>query len=310
MAPSPPSEIEIARLIRQHLGTIPREIRSLRSGAWSSALAFSTSTGSYVLRFAQTADDFESDLNAYRFCGNRIPVPEVHAIGQVHDHWWCLSDLIPGVHLDDLSPEDFEATVPSIADLLIGMREIDSSTSTGYGGWDTNGNGRFSSFAEQILDVAVDKPDERGGGWSTFLADHPYELDVFNRGLLEIEHLCQYLPETRQLIHMDTINYNVNVVGHQISGIYDWGCAMWGDATYDLAWFRFWDPWYPERTHLHIPDRLDQLVGLQGDHTVERMRCYLLHIGIGHIRYNAFLGDAKGMNDVAVETAKLLGAES
>lgn len=306
MAPTPPSEDEIGALIQQVLGVQPTELSALRSGAWSSALKVSTPESGYVLRFAKTDDDFRSDAHASRFASPNLPIPRVYDIGQLGQRWWCLSDFMPGLHLDELSPEDFGATVPSIADMLIAMREVDSSGTTGYGGWGKSGYGLFDSFADQLLDVAVDHTDQRGGGWSAFLAEHIYEQNIFRQGLALMTDLCHYLPDSRQLIHMDTINYNVNVVDNRISGIYDWGCAMWGDAIYDLAWFRFWDDWYPERLHLRVPETLEHLVGLQGSNIAERMRCCQIHIGIGHIRYNAFIGDARGMNDVARATEKLL----
>ncbi len=306
LAPPPPSEAEITLLIERELGQIPDSIETLRSGAWSSSLAVTTSHGGYVVRFAQTPDDFQCDQHASAFATTNLPIPQVFGIGQHGEHWWCISERMPGLHLDDLAPDDLVLTLPSVADMLITMREVDSSGTHGYGGWDADGNGLFESFADQLLDVTRDDPKERGGGWSAFLSQHPYEQSVFDRGAEKMRELSAFLSTDRQLIHMDTINYNVNVVGHAINGIYDWGCAMWGDAIYDLAWFRFWNPWYPAWADLDIPGKLESMVGIEGDYSAERMMSCLLHIGIGHIRYNAFLGDAKGMNDVAVETERLL----
>lgn len=306
MTPSPPTNTEIASLIEQELGVPALQIESLRSGAWSAASAVTTSLGEWVVRFAKTPDDFLTDSNASRFAGINLPIPKVHGIGQLDTRWWCISDRMPGKHLDELSPDDWELTLPSLAKMLVAIRDADSAGTTGFGGWDAHGNGLFPSFADQLLDVAVDNPDQRGGGWGKTLAANPYEQSVFTIGLMELRRLCAFLPNVRQLIHQDTINYNITVENHEISGIFDWGCAMWGDAIYDLAWFRFWNPWYPERSHLHIPDRLESMVGIQGEHAAERMRCCLLHIGLMHIRYNAFIGDLSGMNDVAKETEKLL----
>lgn len=305
MAPPPPSNKEIADLVQRELGETPVSITTLRPGAWSSATAVSTPSGEYILRLAQTADDFRCDQFAARFASPRLPIPPVQALGQHGQQWFCISSRMPGIHLDELTAEDMAVTLPTLAEMLIAIREVDSSSTHGFGGWDADGNGSFSSFADQLLDVAIDRPEERGGGWSDVLQQHPYEAGTFDRGVALLQKLCSHVPDTRQLIHMDTINFNVVTQDNKISGIFDWGCAMWGDALYDLAWFRFWNPWYPQWAELNIPDYLQQHVGVHGSHAEERMQCYLLHIGVGHIRYSAFIGNQESMTACAKATEKL-----
>lgn len=258
------------------------------------------------MRFSQTGDDFRADQLASRFAGPDLPIPAVYGIGQIDDRWWCISQRMPGVHLDDLSATQLEAVLPSLAAMLRAMRDVPATGNHGFGGWDEDGNGRFPSFADQLLDVAIDRPAERGGGWSEGLRARTDAWKTFHTGLTVLESLTSFVPPTRQLIHQDTINFNVTVNGGRISGIFDWGCAMWGDALYDLAWFRFWNPWYPQWKPLHLPDRLEEEVGIEGDHARERMACYLLHIGIGHIRYNAFTENWKSLNEVVDATNSLL----
>lgn len=306
--PPPPGEDEIRQVVEHTIGIAPTSTKTLRSGAWSAAIGVTTDSGEFVLRFSRTQDDFRCDLHASRFAGPDLPIPRVYGIGQLEERWWCLSERMPGVHLDDLPPDELEATLPSLARMLIAIRDTDSSATHGFGGWDADGNGRFPSFADQLLDVGVDRPNERGGDWQAFLSEHPYELGIFRDGYAEMERLCAFLPDSRQLIHEDTINYNMTVQNRAISGVFDWGCAMWGDAIYDLAWFKFWQPWYPQWP-TGLVDRLIETVGTKGDHAAERMRCCMLHIGIGHIRYNAFLRDANGMNDVALVTEQLLRSQ-
>ncbi len=305
-APPPPSDAEITSLVQQVLDAEVLSLETLRSGAWSSAISASTGSGEYVIRFAATPDDFHCDAYAARFDSEDLPIPTVYGIGQLEERFWCISDRMPGIHLDELTNEQWKQTLPSVARMLIAMREADTSTSTGYGGWDNDGNGLFASFADQLLDVGNDVPGSRGGGWRPFLDQHQFARRVFDDGLVKLHELCAFLPADRHLIHEDTINYNVVVHNNRISGVFDWGTAMWGDAIYDLAWFRFWNPWYPQWAELDIPNYLEREVDTIGDHRDERMQCCLLHIGLMHIRYNAFLGNLDDMNDVARETGKLL----
>lgn len=307
LAPAPLPDEQISKLVEHITEQRPTSITILKGGAWSSASSVTTYSGEFILRTAATPEDFQRDHFVARYSSSDLPIPAVLGIGQVSEQqWWCLSEQMPGVHLDELSSEEMGRTLPYLARTLRAMRSVDSSANSGYGSINKNGDGIYKSFADQLMDVANDQTEGRIGGWSTFLKNHAYERGVFNAGLERMKNLLEIIPDVRQLIHMDTINYNVVVQNNRISGVFDWGCAMWGDALYDLAWFQFWNPWYPQWSNLNIPAYLHREVGVLGDHAQERMRCYLLHIGIEHIRYNAFLRDAKGMNDIAIATEKLL----
>lgn len=287
-------------------GTKPLAVESLRSGAWSSAFGLDTASGPMVLRFSNTGDDFRADELASEFSGPDLPIPRVYGTGQLDDRFWCLSERMPGIHLDELNADQMNVVIASLAAMLRAMRAVDSSHTTGFGGWDAKGNGTFSTFADQLLDVTVDTPGERGGGWSERLATHTRARQVFDAGVHLMEEYSHFVPDSRQLIHEDTINYNVTVSEGRISGIFDWGCAMWGDALYDLAWFNFWNPWYPQWSSLDLPTRLQEAVGAEGDHVAERMHCYLLHIGVMHIRYNALIENERALDEVATATSDLI----
>jgi len=93
----------------------------------------------------------------------------------------------------------------------------------------------------------------------------------------------------RSVIHCDLINRNVHVVGDTITGIFDWGCGRYGDPLYDLAWFDFWSPWFPNLD-------VDLLVEASALPTGgDRHLACLLHIGLDHLGYNATLGDVANL---------------
>lgn len=306
-APPPPSAEDIARICRDVLGCSPISTETLRSGAWSSAIGLETAAGPMVLRFSMTNDDFRSDQLASRFATDELPIPAVSGTGRLEDRYWCLSQRMPGVHLDELDANQLTMVIPSLAAMLRAMRSVTDPHTSGYGGWDANGNGTFSTFADQLLGVEIDHGSgARGGGWSDRMRPHTHAQAVFGGGVSLLHDLVSFIPPDRQLIHQDTINFNVTVVDDRMSGIFDWGCAMWGDALYDLAWFRFWNPWYSQWAELNLPDRLEELVVPHGEHADDRMRCYLLHIGLMHIRYNAYIENWTSMDEVVIATEKLL----
>lgn len=308
-APLPPTRTEIHAIVQQAIGCSPRFLEPLRDGAWSRAIAFDSDRGKMVLRFSSTDDDFFNDATAAGFSAPNLPIPEVNGIGFAQGLYWCISSWMPGKHIDDLDAVQMERVIPSIADMLEAMRNVDAADTSGYGGWDSSGNGVWATFADQLLDVAIDRPQDRGGGWSSRLRNHLTCQRIFDDGMKELESLEHYIPGMRQLIHQDTLNYNVVTNNDRLSGIFDWGCAMWGDALYDLAWFRFWMPWYPQWRTLELPHRLEERVGRIGPDVSERMRAYLLHIGLMHIRYNAMIENWTAMTDVAEATAHLLRSD-
>ena len=98
----------------------------------------------------------------------------------------------------------------------------------------------------------------------------------------------------RSLIHSDLINRNVLVHEDKISGIFDWGCSIYGDHLYELAWFEFWAPWLPTLDIPYLRSALEQRWAEVGyapvDQAARLMACYL-HIGLDHLAYNAYKGD-------------------
>ena len=263
----------------------------------------------YILRISTLEEDFRRDAFAAQFASPDLPIPAVLGIGRYGHGWWCISEQAAGTHLDDLDAGALERVLPSLGAMLRAMRDVTSPETHGYGSWDAAGNGGFASFADHLRSIAVDQPGPRDSGWSDKLAGHTDANGVFLRGVRVLQDLAPVCSTRRQLVHMDTLNRNVNVADSRVSGIYDWGCAMWGDAVYDLAWFAFWEPWYPQWAQVHVADRLIAAIGVEGDHVEERIACCKLHIALAHIRYNAFIGNTAALNEVVIAAKRLIAGE-
>jgi hygromycin-B 4-O-kinase len=59
-----------------------------------------------------------------------------------------------------------------------------------------------------------------------------------------LQQLVGAFEVERSMIHSVLLKRNVLTAEGKISAIIDWGCAMYGDFLYDLAWFSYWSPWY------------------------------------------------------------------
>jgi hygromycin-B 4-O-kinase len=76
--------------------------------------------------------------------------------------------------------------------------------------------------------------------------------------------------------------------------VFDWGCSIYGDHLYELAWFDFWSPWFPELDMQLLHAELEQRwrdAGYSPANKKERLDACHLHIGLDHLGYNAFQGD-------------------
>ncbi|HEV2067289.1 MAG TPA: aminoglycoside phosphotransferase family protein, partial [Thermomicrobiales bacterium] len=117
--------------------------------------------------------------------------------------------------------------------------------------------------------------------------------------------LVDHCPEERHLIHGDLLNRNVLVRDGRIFAVLDWGCSKYGDFLYDLAWFAFWQPWYPAWASIDFRDealRHFAAIGLDVPSFDERLRCCQIHIGLDGQAYNAFKGRWHNVEQIAKRT--------
>lgn len=308
MTPPGISDSQVLSLLNDTLGLEVQTVHVLRPGAWSAAFGFSHLSDEYVVRFSYHRDDFERDAYASRFASESLPVPKVPHRGNLGDIYYAVSGRVRGGFIDDLSGENYRRTLPSLLTMLDALRVADVSTSTGYGTWDADGNGIHASWPEFLRASLEDSPNFRGGRWRPKLELSPGGAAPFDRDFVVFERLMNDMPNIRHVIHSDLLNYNAFVKDFRISGLIDWGCAIYGDFVYELAWFSFWSPWYPQWQGIDVTsaafDRLKHIdVDLSGFR--ERLLCYQLHIGLTHQAYNASIGNWNDLADVARHTAAL-----
>lgn len=283
----------VSEILRHHYGPRDDIATPLAPGAWSSAFAFETEDGPFVIRFSEHVDDFDRDSFAFRYRCEDLPIPAVTDRGIFRGLHYAVSERVTGGFLDDLSSPDLRQTLPSLARMFEALRSADVSTSTGYGLWDTSGNGSAASWPEHLRRSLEDSPETRGGSWREKLETSPTGAAAFDRDLEVLHRRSREMPNARHVVHSDLLNYNLFAREHRISGVIDWGCAMYGDFVYELAWFRFWWPWYPNWDGIDVVDAALPVLrdhGADLSQVQERLMCYQLHIGLGHQSYNASIG--------------------
>jgi hygromycin-B 4-O-kinase len=265
------------------------------AGSWSIAYGFDDADGSsWVIRFGRQRDDFERDRLAAAFASPRLPIPQVAEVGEALGGFYAISQRVAGDFLDELGGDAMCAVLPSVFQAFDAMRSADVTDTTGFGSWDATGNATHASWAEALLAAGSDPPSSRTHGWRAKLASSPLGCEPFDHALAELRALVPRLQVDRNLIHSDLLYRNAFVQDGRISGIIDWGCAMYGDFLYDPAWFWFWMPWYRAWDGITFKAELlghHREIGLEVPGLDDRLRACALSIGLASQAYQAFIGD-------------------
>ena len=283
-------------------GWEPSSLKPLAGGEWSLAYAFHDGDRDLVVRAGAYVEDFQKDRFAMRFASPDLPVPRVLEIGELPEggHYAVSERVEAGSWLEDLEGAALDDALPAIGRMLAGMREADVSGTTGYGSWDVDGNAPRASWAEALVEVG-DDPADRQPGWRARLEGSATGAGPYDDAFAALASLAQVAPDERCPIHADLLHRNVIVDGPRIAGVFDWGCAMYGDGAYDLACLYFWSPWHPGWSAVDvlelgrgIPD-LDRRIVTCG-----------VHIGLANMTYQAFTERWDDLDATARRTLGLL----
>jgi hygromycin-B 4-O-kinase len=305
------SSSETEQFLQAKYGSGIADVKQVGEGGWSLAFAFVRKGARNVIRWSDVADNFERDAVAARFKSDGLPVPPITSIGRGLNTFFAISPFVGGTYLEALSSAELEKTLPSLLKMFRALRALDLSGTTGFGFWSKDGKGSHDSWKAFLRD---DKNESEGSliqGWKAHLEASSMGMDAYHELWRTFVPLVERCPDERSLVHADLLNRNVLTGSGTITAVLDWGSSFYGDSLYDVAWFTFYEPWYPHFQDVHVSQRL--LEDFQADpHTNTadvdaRLICYQLDIGIGSIAYNAFKKDWKNAQEAASYTLKFLG---
>lgn len=295
MSVAPPvTPAEARAFLRRWSTPAVTEVIYVGEGQWSRCYGFVQGGRDLVVRFGRHVEDFERDRVAARWATVDLPVPEVLDLVEESDWWAAISTRVRGEPLESLSTEGWRTVLPSLLASLDAMRAVDLSASQGFGPWDADGCGRHKSWREALLAVGHEGPDDRTPGWRGTVAAEPALEAVFVAGLARLTVLADACPQGHHLIHDDLLNRNVLVTDGRVTGVFDWGCSMYGDHLYDLAHLLFWAPWYPALEALDLRSKTFEhldLIGLAVPDADHRLTACQLRLGLGALAYSAHIGD-------------------
>lgn len=302
------SQAETHQFLQQKWGPGVGDVAPIGAGAWSDAFAFTQDGSRYVIRWSFVLENFERDAVAATFSQEAMPVPPILELGSGPGGYFAISPFFPGTYLEALTASDLEHAMLAILRMVTALRRIDCSRGAGFGDWGTEQNGEYRTWKGFLRAVNEDRPGRLTAGWRANLGDSPLETLRFERVYERFVSYVDACPEDRYMVHSDLLNRNVLVVGDRISAVLDWGSSFFGDTLYDIAWFHFYEPWYPEFGRFGVAERLLQHFlndpATNKANVAERLLAYQLHIGLDSIAYNAFQRDWASLLEVAeyVET--------
>jgi hygromycin-B 4-O-kinase len=218
-------------------------------------------------------------------------VPRKVEVGETKDGYYAIAERLFGSYIDDADEAQMRSLLPSLFASLDALRLADVSASTGYGSWGSDGVAPHPSWQATLLDVATDRPTDRIAGWRERLVSSPTGAGPFDEAYARLQALIPLVPEDRHLIHSDLLHFNVLVQDDRITGLLDWGCGMYGDFLYDLAWICFWAPWYTAWDRIDFRGealRHYAEIGLDVPHFEERLLACEIQIGLAGQAYQAF----------------------
>jgi hygromycin-B 4-O-kinase len=297
--------VRVEAFLATQFGSDGGDVVPLGSGVWSKAFAFRRLGRDYVIRFGALQEDFGKDRLAARYASPALPIPRVVEMGEGFGGYYAISERLFGGYLDDVDGTQMRALLPSLFAALDMARLADLSGTTGYGAWDAGGTAPYPNWRAALLDVAHDRPADRIHGWRERLTASPVGMGPFEEAYQHLLALADCAPVERHLIHSDLLHYNVLVKADRVTGVLDWGCAMYGDFLYDLAWLCFWRPWYPAWQRIDFQAeamRHYTAIGLDVSHFEERLCCCQIHIGLAGQAYMAYAGNWTDLQDTAQHT--------
>ena len=249
-------------------------IEALSEGMESRAVRFVLGNMPCVLRINRDDAGFKKDRLAHSRFGSTIPIPQVLDIGVFDEqHSYCISAFIRGKTLQDLSEREIDDYLEPTYQILLRIRNQDTTDIKGVGKFDEKLQANFSSWHSYLRSFA-DGAYLRWGKVGFDLKRIIFITDEYNR-------LIDHCPERRDLVHGDFGSNNVIVDEGAVVAVLDWDCAAVGDYLADVATAYFWSH------HLNCMKRQAEYFELKlaasEKHYRERILCYQLKIALEEI---------------------------
>jgi hygromycin-B 4-O-kinase len=268
--------IQVGEFLQANFDERVTTVSLIGAGMFSQAFSFTVDQHALIFRLNASEEDFQKDAFAFQhFSAPTVPIPRLLRIGRFDNtRHFAITTRCPGQTLQAMDERAVRTLVPQLFQTMNAIHHTDVSGYTGWGLTDTTGHGRFASWNQYLLSFYDQK---FAFAWPELIHQTFLEQEVYQTFFNAMKPLLAYCPTEKYLVHGDFGFDNVLSDGQHITGVLDWADARLGDFVYDLAYLDFWSKdipygalWQEEAT----------ASGNRVPHFEERMRCYMLHIGL------------------------------
>jgi hygromycin-B 4-O-kinase len=202
------------------IGKIP-DCELVVGGQESQTFRFRTEGQNYIVRLNRVVEGFEKDAFAFsRFSTADLPIPKIIRIGQIDGTFYCISQSMPGVSLQELRSDELPPVLAPTARILDLIAESDLKGTSRFGPFNASGAGKYESWHDFLIGIS----DQCKHDWS--VAGGFLDMEIISRILERLHTLVAYCPEVRGLVHGDFGSTNVLTDGRRITGVIDWSEAL------------------------------------------------------------------------------------
>jgi hygromycin-B 4-O-kinase len=261
----------------------------LNEGEEAQVWRFTSKGEDFVVRVSPLG--FDKDRFAHdRWHSTTLPIPEVVALGEVAGLPYCVSRRLPGTTVQDADRPTLRRITGAVDGVLHALAEADVDGTSGYGGFDADGRGAYTSWQEFLS-----SPED-----GDYPGVDPVALRELRAAVRDLRTGC---PETRRLVHGDFGSNNLLTDGRRITGVLDWDMAAFGDPLYDVANILLWRDWLDcmriqaEHVEAQPPDDPDAW---------HRLRCYQLHSGLTTLEWFATRDNPAMVQDMTAHLLTLI----
>jgi hygromycin-B 4-O-kinase len=295
-------ENPVAQFLQVRFNTAISDITQIGAGMFSQAFSFKLPQQEFVFRLNQYEEDFQKDIFAHQCFSSQVPVPKVVACDRFdHNYYFAITERCAGKTLNALGETSVQKILPSLFETLHTLHSVDTSAYSGWGLTDANGYGRFASWKDYLLSFYNQKFPFT---WEELFDRTCMERSLFERCFSVMQDYLPFCAKDKYWVHGDFGFDNVMSDGKEITGVLDWAESRLGDFVYDIAYLEFWSKNIPYK-RLWLEWAEDHRLSIS--HFEERMRCYLIHIGLAGLAIAAIREDTEDYTKVK---ARLQAIES
>ncbi|MBD1847700.1 phosphotransferase [Cyanobacteria bacterium FACHB-63] len=297
----------VAHFLQSQFDGSVSDVSLIGSGMFSQAFSFTLDRQSFIIRLNACQEDFQKDAFAYQqFTSSKLPISRVIQSGRFNElYYFAITERCIGVTLNDMEPQEIEQVLPKLFDTLLAIHTLDSSDYPGWGLTDASGQGRFASWQSYLLSFYNQKFPFT---WKQLIQDTFMEQEIYDKALAIILKDLEFCSSGKYWVHGDFGFGNVISDRQQITGVLDWAELLLGDYVYDIAYLEFWseDICYKQQWQHWAKDKE---IDLSLCYFEERLRCYMLHIGLKGLAIAAIRNDPEDYVQVRARIQKILDVD-